>query len=63
MFEWVKLVEAAKACLPMLVISVGVFGVFSVFAVAASENRPALLWLLIPVVYVAAVMTTMLVMQ
>ena len=62
MFGWAKLIQAAKLCLPALVIAVGVFGVFAIVGVAADKGRPSLLWLIIPVVYLSAVVTMTLLM-
>lgn len=63
MFQWIKLVEAAKICLPVTVAITALCGVFAILGVAVCKDKPRLLWLALPVAYVGAVVTTMLMMQ
>jgi hypothetical protein len=63
MFEWIKLVEAAKICMPVTVVITALCGIFAITGVAFCRDKPVLLWLALPVAYVGAVVTTMLVMQ
>ena len=62
MFDWVRLVAVVKACVPVFVILTGIFGVFGVIVLACDEDRPVLLWWMLPILFVEAVTITWILM-
>lgn len=62
MFDWVRLVAAVKACVPVFVILTGLFGVFGVVGLAYDKDHPVLLWWALPILFVEAVTITWLLM-
>lgn len=63
MFDWVRLVAAVKACVPVFVILTGAFGVFGVAGLACNKDRPVLIWWVLTILYVEAVTVAWLLMQ